>query len=155
MEIRIINIYCLAFTVLIINRLIYCWAGLGYDDELREARGSHLSYSCSHSSTNSRCKPACSKSRKDQKFFWLSFDFLIEAKDVRGYTPLIWTSFGDSTDAAQLLLQRGADINAIDREGNTALIHARNLKNMAMISLLEMQLQQKWLDIDELEYGFC
>ena len=59
---------------------------------------------------------------------------LLEAKDedlgvsrkfVRAtfqMTALLWATDAGNLDAARFLLQRGADLNAVDTEGNTALI---------------------------------
>ncbi len=66
--------------------------------------------------------------RKDHPISLLKF--LIEGgADVNysgglGYTPLMWSAFTGSSDAARLLIQHGAKVNSHDRDGNTALMIA-------------------------------
>ena len=48
----------------------------------------------------------------------------IELKDEEGQTPLIIAVCNRQLDVINLLLSHGAQINAVDNEGKTALIHA-------------------------------
>jgi ankyrin repeat protein len=59
-----------------------------------------------------------------------------EARDKRGLTPLLWTTFGGKPQAAAALLSGGADINAKGRDGRTALEQAKITLNQEMINLL-------------------
>ena len=45
-----------------------------------------------------------------------------DARDSKGYTPLIIACYNNHYDAAKLLLDAGADVNAQDTGGNTALM---------------------------------
>jgi len=49
---------------------------------------------------------------------------LVSSKDDDGMTPLIWASFMDHKDVAELLLANKADVNAKNRLGATALLYA-------------------------------
>lgn len=44
------------------------------------------------------------------------------ARDKRGFTPLIFATYLDQLETARLLLEAGAEINARDMSGNTALM---------------------------------
>ena len=47
---------------------------------------------------------------------------LVNTKDARGFTPLIFAAYFDNEDATKLLLENKAEIDAKDNTGNTALI---------------------------------
>ena len=47
---------------------------------------------------------------------------LVNSKDQRGFTPLIFATYFDKDAIARFLLEEGADIDAQDASGNTALI---------------------------------
>lgn len=49
----------------------------------------------------------------------------IKAKDVFGATPLIWAAFGGGANMVQLLVERGASLEATDVIGNKPLDAAR------------------------------
>ena len=60
----------------------------------------------------------------------------INAKDGRGYSPLMLAAYSGSLEAAQLLLQVGADPNTADFAGNSALMGAAFKGNVFMVELL-------------------
>ncbi|MEO1624133.1 MAG: ankyrin repeat domain-containing protein [Bacteroidota bacterium] len=47
---------------------------------------------------------------------------VINQKDQRGFTPLILACYNDNLGLARLLLDRGANVDAVDAKGNTALM---------------------------------
>lgn len=48
----------------------------------------------------------------------------IDRKDDKGMTPLMYAARTPNSKIFALLLQKGADINSIDKKGRTALVHA-------------------------------
>lgn len=61
----------------------------------------------------------------------------VEAPDPeRGGTPLLWAAVTGQSDAMELLIIRGANVNATDREGGTALHAAGFLGHDKAVSLL-------------------
>ena len=59
-----------------------------------------------------------------------------EAKKHHGWTALIWAARNGQTDMVNLLLGRGANINAITKDGFTALVHAISSKHIETAQLL-------------------
>lgn len=47
---------------------------------------------------------------------------LVNIKDLRGFTPLIFASYFGNIDATKVLIDSDADIDGTDASGNTALI---------------------------------
>ncbi|WP_299224180.1 ankyrin repeat domain-containing protein [uncultured Psychroserpens sp.] len=47
---------------------------------------------------------------------------LVNVKDSRGFTPLIFATYFDNEQATKIILDYGAEIDAKDATGNTALI---------------------------------
>ncbi len=47
---------------------------------------------------------------------------LVNVKDSRGFTPLIFASYFDKEDIVKILIEHKAPIDAKDASGNTALI---------------------------------
>ncbi|MGB2997176.1 MAG: ankyrin repeat domain-containing protein, partial [Phycisphaerae bacterium] len=45
----------------------------------------------------------------------------VKTRGRKGRTPLHWAMLGGHSDVAELLIARGADPNAKDSEGNTAM----------------------------------
>ena len=60
----------------------------------------------------------------------------LEQKDAQGKTALIYTAYAPTANVTAQLLKRGADINAIDNSGNTALSTALALKNEPVANYL-------------------
>ncbi len=52
------------------------------------------------------------------------FPLLINAQDVKGFTPLIIAVYNNQSGVVRLLIEKGADVNAQDAAGNTALMGA-------------------------------
>jgi ankyrin repeat protein len=48
----------------------------------------------------------------------------LEARDALGFTPLMLASEFGAVDTVKLLLQHGADVNAVNRDGSTPLLQA-------------------------------
>lgn len=66
--------------------------------------------------------------------------------NINGFTPLMWASFNLDTATMLILLNIGADINAQDKDGKTALIHiAENPQGYEAAKLL----LTRHLDIDK------
>lgn len=67
------------------------------------------------------------------------FDLLtphVDAKTADGTTALIITAAFDHVDSARVLLGKGADVNATDKFGSHALIHAASGGHAALLKLL-------------------
>jgi len=47
---------------------------------------------------------------------------LLNARDPRGFTPLILSTYNEHYELAEKLLHAGAEVNALDAAGNTALM---------------------------------
>jgi ankyrin repeat protein len=60
----------------------------------------------------------------------------IEAKDIKGWTPLIFAAKSGNKKMMELLLDRGADIEVKDIEGWTPLIFAAKSGNKEVVELL-------------------
>lgn len=61
----------------------------------------------------------------------------INYKDKReGNTPLIWAAHGGHIEIARLLIQKGADVNAVTSSGGTPLIYAAKFGNVEIVKLL-------------------
>jgi peptidoglycan/LPS O-acetylase OafA/YrhL len=54
----------------------------------------------------------------------------------RGGTPLLWAAVTGRAEAIELLIQRGADVNAVDRDGGTALHAAAFLGHEKAVDVL-------------------
>jgi len=65
------------------------------------------------------------------------FLFLVALSLKRGYTPLIFAAEMGDLDIVRFLLDKGANINATDKAGNTASDHARDNINTDVVTLLE------------------
>lgn len=48
----------------------------------------------------------------------------VDAHGTHGYTPLIYAAKDGNYDAAETLVNRRADVNAVDADGRTALMYA-------------------------------
>ena len=62
---------------------------------------------------------------------------LVNAKDARlGATPLHWAIIGNHPNIAKLLIERGADVNAVDKFGMTPLHKASSFNRKILAELL-------------------
>jgi ankyrin repeat protein len=61
---------------------------------------------------------------------------LIARRDERGETPLHWAAKSNSMDVAELLISKGADVNAEDKYGNTPLFVAAKSNSRDVVELL-------------------
>jgi ankyrin repeat protein len=59
---------------------------------------------------------------------------LVNARDPRGFTSLIFASYFGHDEIAKVLIERGADIDAKDASGNTALMGVCFKGNISMAS---------------------
>lgn len=60
----------------------------------------------------------------------------LEARDERGYSPLILAAFKGRMAVLRILLERGADAKAQDRHGNSALMFAAQWGDLEAVKLL-------------------
>lgn len=60
----------------------------------------------------------------------------LEAHDEKGITPLAWAALAGQTEAAKWLLEKGADVNAKNRDGNTPLHSAAFIGELEVVKLL-------------------
>ena len=56
------------------------------------------------------------------KAMLLQTPLLIDSKQSKGFTPLIIATYNGQAEISAILLRSGADINAQDKAGNTALM---------------------------------
>ncbi|HSH72475.1 MAG TPA: ankyrin repeat domain-containing protein [Methylophilaceae bacterium] len=68
---------------------------------------------------------------------------LINTRDMLGYTPLLLSLSGGTVEIAELLIERGADITATTRNGESAMSLATQLENHKIIDLLARKAAQK------------
>jgi uncharacterized protein len=61
---------------------------------------------------------------------------LLESKDAHGWTALMYAGHRGCLNVAQLLLQHGAEINAVGIQGNNALMLAARASSIAVAQLL-------------------
>lgn len=61
---------------------------------------------------------------------------LVNSKDSRGFTPLIFATYFDNKAATKMLLDHNVDIDAQDGTGNTALIGVSFKGNVELAELL-------------------
>jgi len=61
---------------------------------------------------------------------------LVNVKDSRGFTPLIFATYFDKEDIAKSLIEHNAPIDAKDASGNTALIGVCFKGNISLASYL-------------------
>lgn len=60
----------------------------------------------------------------------------VNAKMIRGWTPLMVAAKYDNTDCMNLLIQKQANVNLVDDKGNTALMIAVTGRRLAAVRLL-------------------
>ncbi len=60
----------------------------------------------------------------------------LEEKDADGNTPLLLAALHDHTAAALLLIASGADVHAMDNQGNLPFTHADTKHNLALMKEL-------------------
>jgi len=73
-----------------------------------------------------RLHSACKAGQTDAALTLLdAHPTLLEQTTEQGWTPLILAVFGQHSDLAQALLERGANPNAMGRKGTTALMYAK------------------------------
>ena len=61
---------------------------------------------------------------------------LIDSKQSNGFTPLIIATYNGQAEISTILIQHGADVNAQDKAGNTALMGLCFNGNTALVKLL-------------------
>ena len=60
----------------------------------------------------------------------------VNAKNDKGWTPLLGSTYHNNSEISQLLIMNGADVNAKDNDGQTPLRIAIQNKNTEIIELL-------------------
>jgi len=68
---------------------------------------------------------------------------LINTRDMLGYTPLLLSLSGGIVEIAEILIERGADLTATTRNGESALSLATKLENPKIIDLISRKASQK------------
>lgn len=58
----------------------------------------------------------------------------VDIFDITGRTPLMYSAFRDDTSIAEVIIEKGADINFKDRWGHTALMYAAKYGNANMVN---------------------
>jgi ankyrin repeat protein len=58
-------------------------------------------------------------------------------KSSKGATPLFYAVYGGYLEIVELLIARGADVNAVNLNGNSVLDQAHNYDDQEMVELLE------------------
>jgi len=77
-------------------------------------------------------------------------------QDIDGRTPLFWAVTSEAAKSCsnvpilELLLQRGATIDAIDRHGCSPLSYAKKFNHATAIKMLEAKLAEKITDINQI-----
>lgn len=81
---------------------------------------------------------ACLQENKALADFHLSLGANVNARDRYGWTPLIWANkwFVDDPETTQFLLDKGADVNALTKNGKSALYYAVYACSLQSIQLL-------------------
>ncbi len=62
---------------------------------------------------------------------------LINTADCQAITPLHQACISGNVSAARLLIENGADMNAVDYHGRTPLHHAIRNEHLAVVQLLK------------------
>lgn len=78
----------------------------------------------------------------DKDFLARLAAFSLECKDPQGDTPLLNAVKFNLYDRVKALINAGADINALDKEGQNALFYATKQGGKALIALLSSQMTQ-------------
>jgi ankyrin repeat protein len=60
----------------------------------------------------------------------------VNVKDKRGFTPLHWASISGHKEAVELLIDNGADVNAMRGGGGTPLSYAASWGHEEIVELL-------------------
>ena len=55
---------------------------------------------------------------------------------LKNITPLMWVIFDYNTELAELFIEAGSDLNAKDKDGNTALYYAITRNNSKITKLI-------------------
>jgi len=63
---------------------------------------------------------------------------MINVRDTLGFTPLLLSLSGGTVDIASLLIEKGADVLASTRKGETALTLARKLDTAQSADIVEL-----------------
>ena len=87
-----------------------------------------------YSAMYNQCYPIIFFHEKLQKFF--KKITIIDVPSELGITPLHYACFKNSKNAVDLLLDLGANINAVDSEGNNCLHYAVNANNPTLLKKL-------------------
>ena len=87
-----------------------------------------------YAAMNNQCYPIIFFYEKLQKFF--KKDTIIDIPSEYGITPLHYACISGSKNAVDILLDLGANINAVDNDGNNCLHYAVNSKNESLLKKL-------------------
>lgn len=88
---------------------------------------------------------ACGKSTRGYKEIaeiLINKGALINVRDTLGFTPLLLSLSGGTIDIATLLIEKGADVLASTRKGETALSLARKLDTAQSADIVELLLSK-------------
>jgi palmitoyltransferase len=87
-----------------------------------------------YAAMNNQCYPIIFFYEKLQKFF--KKETIIDIPSEHGITPLHYACINGSKNAVDILLDLGANINAVDNDGNNCLHYAVNSKNISLLKKL-------------------
>lgn len=89
---------------------------------------------------------------EDMTFFYVNNCHAdLEQRDEYGATPLIWATKRRQPTMIKLMLKHGAQIDAVDNNGDSAYRHALAIRHPATLQALEDEMTQRETNLREVE----